>query len=111
LFDVGKPKSHSLIEATLTVTPKLTGISPQVGSIYGQVIHMTAPGLTVGDESLIMVVKTGTSTPNLCQKMIIPEQGVLLCELTSGVEFSASSNEYLAIYQSAEYGCETQSNC
>ena len=111
LFDVGKPKSHSLIEASITITPKLTGISPQVGSVNGQVIHVTAPGLTFGDESSIMVVKAGTTTPNLCQNMTIPEQGVLVCELTPGSEFSASSNEYLAIYQSAEYGCETQSDC
>jgi len=86
---------------------------------------MTAPGLTVGDSlSSTKVVDYNDNTKtNVCERIEIPEQGVLLCEIKKGYIFSDSSNQFLAIDQSASYetsagtlstsgmyGCETSSD-
>jgi len=35
LFEIGKPHGHALIEAPLTITPKLISISPNNGNHDG----------------------------------------------------------------------------
>jgi hypothetical protein len=47
LFDVGKPENHTLVEAEITLTPKLVEITPLVGSMEGSIITLLAPGITV----------------------------------------------------------------
>jgi hypothetical protein len=47
LFDVGKPENHTLIEAEITLTPKLVEVTPLVGSMEGSIITLLAPGVTV----------------------------------------------------------------
>lgn len=47
MFDVGKPENHTLVEAAITLTPKLVGVYPLVGSMEGTVATLLAPGVTV----------------------------------------------------------------
>jgi hypothetical protein len=47
LFDVGKPFNHSLVEESITLTPRLVGIYPQVGSLEGTIMTILAPGVTI----------------------------------------------------------------
>lgn len=35
LFEIGKPHSHALVEAPLTITPKLLSVTPNTGSMEG----------------------------------------------------------------------------
>ena len=35
LFDIGKPKDHSLIEESFSITPKTQTVTPHVGSAHG----------------------------------------------------------------------------
>jgi hypothetical protein len=35
LFEIGKPHNHALIEAAVTITPKLINVSPNTGYYKG----------------------------------------------------------------------------
>ena len=75
-FDVGLPKSHSFIEGTFTVTPKLTAISPVSGSVGGTVITATVPGATVSD-TVDILDSTGAS---ICESTKVTTFGVVECK-------------------------------
>ena len=85
MFEIGKPHNHSLIEAEYRLKPKTQIITPRVGSVHGQVVKFVSPGVTVGDESGLRIIKRGDPTAvNHCEKLTVPEQGVVLCELKKG---------------------------
>lgn len=58
LFEVGKPHGHALVEAPLTITPKLLRVTPNVGNLYGQVVYLRAPGITKADETSAWMVRS-----------------------------------------------------
>jgi hypothetical protein len=47
LFDAGKPFNHTLVEVPVTLTPKLVGVYPLLGSADGTIMTLLAPGVTV----------------------------------------------------------------
>tara|TARA_B110000285_G_C15109051_1_gene609892 strand:- start:55 stop:501 length:447 start_codon:yes stop_codon:yes gene_type:complete len=77
LFEIGKPENHALVEAPVTITPKLISVTPNVGSFEGQTIVLRAPGLTVA--SSVRMVRS-IRTWGECIEETIPEYGVLVCE-------------------------------
>ena len=59
-FDVGLPENHTMTWNQFNITPKLVSVYPKTGSYKGTVITLTAPGVHVNHE--VMVVDENNSS-------------------------------------------------
>ena len=71
---MGIPEGHSVVEAPLTLTPKLVSISPNSGSIGGTLITAVVPG---AGSSADIVDSTGTS---ICETVQLKSYGIVECK-------------------------------
>jgi hypothetical protein len=67
---------------------------------------MRAPGITVADESSVMIVRSQRDWGEECVKYTVPEYGILLCETNIAREFSNQYTDSLFIkLNGVENGC------
>lgn len=75
-FEVGLPKNHSLVEASLAITPQFVSISPSSGSVGGTVITAIVPGATKTSTDLDIKKVDGDS---ICESVTVISYGVVEC--------------------------------
>lgn len=73
-FDVGIPEGHSIVEAAMTLTPKLVSVTPNSGSVGGSLITAVVPG---AGSSADIVDSTGAS---ICESVQLVSYGVIECK-------------------------------
>jgi hypothetical protein len=104
----GIPDGHSIIEAGISLDPKILAIYPQTGSTGGSVVNATVSGVGTETEGVTLVDSSGN---DMCQEVIIPEWGVVSCLTVTGdlgytvlsLEVSGSITDCIDSY-SCEYG-------
>jgi hypothetical protein len=75
-FPVGLPAEHALVAAGATLEPRLTQISPNVGSVGGTEIIATVHGVGTATEGLDLIDRNGDS---ICQTLTITAYSVVKC--------------------------------
>jgi hypothetical protein len=101
-FDVGTPEAHSIVETSLSLTPKFVSISPSSGSVGGSLITAAVPGVVVGS-TVSIVNSTGTS---ICEIVTVVSYGVIECKTITG---EIALTELSIIQDSVTYACVSSS--
>jgi hypothetical protein len=86
LFASGKPAGHSVVDAGLSLTPKLVSISPSSGSVGGTLIRANIQGVGTGSTLIDLLDQSGAS---MCESVEITAYGSVNCQ-TRKQEISAS---------------------
>jgi hypothetical protein len=86
-FASGKPAGHNIVEAGLSLTPKLVSIAPSTGSVGGTLIRANIQGVGTKSENVDITDAAGAS---LCESVEIKAYGVVDC-FTRQQEITASA--------------------
>jgi hypothetical protein len=77
----GIPDSHSIVEAGISLDPKILAINPQTGSTGGSVVNATVSGVGTETEGVTLVDTNGN---DMCSEVTIPEWGIVSCLTVAG---------------------------
>lgn len=81
-FAVGTPENHTVVEASIEITPQLASISPNVGSVGGTIITATVPGATTSSTGIDIVDDSNNS---ICETVTVTSYGVVECKTLAQV--------------------------
>jgi len=85
-FDKGNGLGSSVLEAGLTLTPKLSEVSPNAGSAGGSIIAATVQGVGPKTQGVTLVDATGA---DICDKVTINKYSRVECHTKAQVIASA----------------------
>jgi hypothetical protein len=85
-FEKGNGLGASVLEAGLTLTPKLTEVSPSTGSAGGSIIVATVHGVGKNTQGVNLVDTAGAP---ICEKVVIPKYSRVECHTKAAVMASA----------------------
>jgi hypothetical protein len=80
-FPEGIPKGHDVVKTGVKLTPKLTKVTPNLGSTEGNVIEATVLGVGTGTTGLMLVDESGG---DLCTDVKITAYSKVVCTTKPG---------------------------
>mmetsp|Transcript_20899 Transcript_20899/g.32333 ORF Transcript_20899/g.32333 Transcript_20899/m.32333 type:complete len:172 (-) Transcript_20899:2223-2738(-) len=100
LFPEGVPAGHNLLDAELLMTPKLTKITPNSGSIAGSVIYATVEGVGINTEETFELM---SGNKKLCSAVEVVSYSQIKCTTKADLEVAADT--VLTLQGTEEYTC------